>query len=156
MGGIFAEALCCGGGSLVATVDAAARSLGIAVFCFFFDVSGSADGEAETPSSSSFRFLAVFLPTVDALAVGVLVLLLRDARALEKRFLNADPMSPRRRAACSASCAARAARSRAVSGFLSFLSTFRDVVLDLEGSGVARVGVAGIWATMVSAFSVLG
>lgn len=142
-------ALCCGG----SLEDARGEGLAaVASFCFFLAGSGSTDGDAETPISSSLRFLPVlsdFLPVADLLAVGVLALRFKDARALVnglKRFLKAEPISPRRRAASSASWAARAALSRTTSGFLSFLGSDFLTVLGF-GSGVAtaegETGVSG-------------
>lgn len=135
-------ALGCGGSLLAARGD----GFGGATFCFFFAGSGSREGEADTAISSSLRFFEVFLPVVVVLAVGELALRFKEARALDKglkRFLKADPISPRRRAASSASWAASAARSRAGSIFLSFLSSGVLGGFGL-GSGVATtMGPAG-------------
>lgn len=57
VGILIVPALCCGG-SLDDTKGDGFRA--VATFCFFFAGSGSTDGDAETPISSSLRFLLVF------------------------------------------------------------------------------------------------
>jgi hypothetical protein len=149
-----------GGGSLLVAagdVDGAAgtglsaRGDGFgATFCFFLAVSGSADGEREAVGvSSAFLFLVVFsgaffTELTGRLAVGVLALRLKDASADKgeaNKVRNFEPISPRRLAANSASCAASAACDNTGSGcFFSFFSLFFGA-LGL-GAGVAT-GAAG-------------
>lgn len=134
--------------------DAVATALGGAVFCFFLWPSGSTDGDVETLLSSSFLFLCVFsVPVgffpvgVELLAVGVLALLFSELNAFANglnKFLNAEPISPRRRAASSASWAANAARLCTDSSFFSFLSSgfLDDLPFDvIVDGGAAVVGV---------------
>ena len=108
-----------------ATSAAGGGDFAAAILGFFFlgwpgsEVSTEGDGSGiDTSISSIFLFLegfgAGFLPVeVPPLVVGELATpRLSDARALENglnRFLKADPISPSRRAACSASRAACAA-----------------------------------------------
>lgn len=101
------------------------------------------DGEAEGVVSSFLFFGALLSALLGVAAAGVLgALFFIAARAEEKglkRFLKAEPISPRRRAASSASCAAIAAASLGVSDFFSF---FDSVLFNVFGlAGTSALGV---------------
>lgn len=101
------------------------------------------DGEAEGAASSFLFFEALLSALLGVAAVGVLgALFFIAARAEEKglkRFLKAEPISPRRRAASSASCAAIAAASLGVSDFFSFFDSVLFKVFGLAGTSALGV-----------------
>lgn len=121
------------GGSLFAKGDGFGSS-----FCFFFCTSGSTDGEAEAVSSI-FRFFCTCLSVFPKVGTGGIDVVFSEANAEEKgvkRFLKAEPISPSRRAASSASCAASEAASLGVSSRLSFFDSVRFNTFGLaEASG---------------------
>lgn len=125
---------------------ASGDGFGTRVLGFFFGgASGSIEGEADGVASSFLFFatLASALAGVAAVGVGVGgALFFIAARAEEKglkRFLKAEPISPKRRAASSASCAAIAAASLGVSGFFSFFDSVLFKTFGLAGTSALGV-----------------
>ena len=138
----------CGAG--VGSAAASGEGLGSNFNFFFGCPSGSADGVTEA-DSSSFRFLG--LCSFDGVvAGGVVVAVFREARALEKgvkRFLKAEPISPKRRAASSCSAAALAAGSGGMVGNFSFLDSDRLDDFGLDGTSDFSPGFVSILRVMV-------
>lgn len=116
---------------------------GTSVLGFFFGgASGSIEGDADSVGSSFLFFVGLVSALLGVTAADVFgALFFIAARAVEKglkRFLKAEPISPSRRAASSASCAAMAAASFGASAFFSFFDS--DLFNDFGRVGASTLG----------------